>query len=66
MDRKVVGDRLVMLRGDKTQREVADSVGIAKSALCMYETGKRIPKDDIKVKLADYYGVPVQNIFFTH
>ena len=30
----------------------------------MYETGKRIPRDEIKIKLADYYQKTVQQIFF--
>ncbi|QHF59202.1 hypothetical protein Bateq7PJ16_3396 [Bacillus subtilis] len=30
----------------------------------MYETGQRIPRDEIKIKLADYYQKTVQQIFF--
>jgi len=30
----------------------------------MYENGKRIPKDDIKITLAKYYGSTVEAIFF--
>lgn len=58
------GKKLVELRGEKSQAEVAKSIGIATSTLGMYETEKRIPRDSIKVKLADYYGTTVQKIFF--
>lgn len=32
--------------------------------LQMYENGQRIPRDNIKIKLANFYGVTVQTIFF--
>ena len=56
--------RLVKLRGSKSQAEVAKSVGIATSTLGMYETEQRVPRDSIKVALADFYGTSVQDIFF--
>ena len=30
----------------------------------MYENGQRIPRDDIKVKLARFYGVSVEYLFY--
>lgn len=59
------GKRLVELRGKKSQAEVAKSIGIATSTLGMYETEQRIPRDSIKIALAEYYGSTVQKIFFT-
>lgn len=53
------------LRGQKSQKEVASAVGISISALGMYEIGQRIPKDNIKKRLAEYYGKTVGEIFFT-
>lgn len=64
MDAKVIGKRLVALRGDKTQVEVAEAVGVSVSAIGMYESGKRVPRDSVKIALADYYGVNIQNLFF--
>lgn len=58
------GRRLEMLRGKRTQAEVAKAVGISTSALTMYETERRIPRDDVKIRLADYFETTVQNIFF--
>ena len=48
--------RLVALRGARRREEVATAVGISFSALCMYETGRRIARDDVKIALAEYYG----------
>lgn len=64
MDSEKIAQKLVELRGDKTIKEVADANGISVSALSMYEAAKRIPRDEIKVRLANYYGVDVATLFF--
>lgn len=64
MRSKIIGKRLVSLRGSKTRENVAKDIGISVSALSMYEIGERIPRDNIKVMIAQYYGVSVQSIFF--
>lgn len=64
MDAIKIGKTLRELRGDKTLEEVANKVGISKSALAMYERGERIPRDEIKVKLANHYNKPIADIFF--
>ena len=64
LDRKRIAEKLVELRGEKTQVEVAENVGISLSALAMYETGNRIPRDEIKIRLANYYGTTVESLFF--
>ena len=56
---------LKKLRGETSREKVAKSVGISVSALGMYEQGRRIPRDEVKVKLAKFYGVPIESIFFT-
>lgn len=58
------GRKLKELRGSKSQEEVAKACGIAVSTLGMYETEQRVPRDKIKVILANYYHVKVQDIFF--
>ena len=59
-----IAEKLVKLRGSQTRANVAKEVGISVSALQMYENGQRIPRDSIKVKLAKYYGVTVEELFF--
>lgn len=56
--------RLVELRGDKSQATVAADLGISVSALSSYETGQRIPRDEVKVRIAAYYRRSVPYIFF--
>ena len=64
MDAKAIGKKLVVLRGERTQEEVASALGISVSALSMYERGERIPRDNIKIRISSYYGKPVHYIFF--
>lgn len=64
-DPMVIGERLVALRGDKSRAEVAQSINISVSALQMYENGARIPRDEVKVRLAQFYETSVEEIFFT-
>lgn len=64
IDAKKIGALLTKLRGERTQEEVARAVGISVSALSMYETGNRIPRDNIKIRLSAYYGQPIHKIFY--
>ena len=65
MDAVDIGKRLVELRGERTQEQVAKDNDISLSAIGMYERGERIPRDMIKIRLAKYYQKTVQEIFFT-
>lgn len=67
IDRSEIGSRLRMLREAKglSTLKVGKILGVSHSALSMYETGKRIPKDDIKAKLADFYGLSIDELFFS-
>lgn len=62
--RKEVGNRLRKLRGDRSQKAVADALGLSAMAISQYESGKRIPTDNIKLSFAHYYGKSVDEIFF--
>ena len=65
MNKQVIGARLVKLRGEKSRAEVAEAVGVSVSALQMYENGERIPRDEIKIRLAGFYEQTVGSIFYT-
>ena len=58
------GEKIRALRGERTQSTVAAAVGITKSALAMYERDERRPRDEVKVKLAQYFGCSVAEIFY--
>lgn len=64
MDACAIGKKLVELRGEKKQGDVAKSIGVSVSALSMYECGERIPRDNIKLRIAAYYGKTIQSIFY--
>lgn len=65
MDSNVIAQRLRELRGYRPRRVVAEDTGISESSLTAYELGLRIPRDEIKIKLAEYYHSTVESIFFT-
>jgi DNA-binding XRE family transcriptional regulator len=65
LDSAKIARRLIDLRGDRSQQQVADDLGITRAAVGMYETGERIPKDEVKAAIARYYDKTVQEIFLT-
>ena len=63
-DKIRMGKTLKELRGSRTLSEVAKAVGVTTSSMSMYESGERIPRDQVKMALAKYYGRSVSYIFF--
>ena len=59
-----VGSKLRELRGNQRKRAVAKAVGVSESAYVKYERGERVPRDDVKVRIASYFNKTVQEIFF--
>lgn len=64
MDKLKIAERLRELRGDKSQREVAEAVGTTAMAISLYESGERVPRDEIKIRLARYYETTVDALFY--
>ncbi|GMU16124.1 helix-turn-helix transcriptional regulator [Waltera acetigignens] len=64
MDAKAIGERLMELRGERTQAETAKELNISVSALSMYERGERIPRDNIKIRIAALFQKPINEIFY--
>jgi len=54
-----LGQRIKMLRenANLTQIELAKTLKINNSTLSQYESGARVPSDDIKIAIANYFGV---------
>lgn len=63
---ETIGDILKELRiaKGKSIAEAAEDIGITASALSNYENNLRVPRDSIKIAIADYYKKPIQKIFF--
>jgi DNA-binding XRE family transcriptional regulator len=60
-----VGEKLRKLRGCRTTIGVAKALGISHSSLVKYERDERVPRDEVKKKIAEYYGKTVGDIFFS-
>lgn len=58
-----MNEKLIELRGNRSQEEVAKALGVSVSALSMYEQGNRIPRDEIKIRMAEYYGISLDALF---
>lgn len=61
-----IGEKLTELRTELglSTTYVADEVGVTKQAIFNYENNIRVPRDEIKIKLANLYNTTVENIFF--
>lgn len=59
-----IGEKLKKLRGNKIRKIVAEDLGITESSLSNYENDYRIPRDEVKKKIALYYNVSIESIFF--
>lgn len=64
MNVKELQKRLVDARGNRPRAEVARAIGVSVSALAMYETGARVPRDEIKERMAALYRTSVGALFF--
>ena len=62
-----LSDRLRSLRNSRglSQQKLADLLGVSKSSINMYERDERVPRDEVKVRIASYFKTSVQDIFFT-
>lgn len=65
LKRQEVGKRMRNLRGEKSLNDVAQALGVTAMAVSNWERGIRTPYDYMKVKIAQYYGVTVESIFFS-
>ena len=67
IEAKIIGKRLKKLRvkADESVKETASAVGVSESALRMYETGQRIPRDEVKERFSNHFKKSIEFIFFT-
>lgn len=56
--------KLAELRGNMTQKALAQELHVSLSALGKYERGERTPRDNVKKRIAAYFGKTVQEIFY--
>jgi DNA-binding XRE family transcriptional regulator len=56
-------DKLKSLRGNKTIEEVTNATDISPNTYEAYERGDRMPLDPVKVIIAKYFKVTVEDIW---
>lgn len=66
MINKMVGNRLTDLRKERgqTRAYMAKRLELPYSTLCAYERGARNVPDTVKIKIAQYFGMSVGDLFF--
>ena len=57
--------RTLRLKSGKTQAEMAEILNVSVSSYNQYESGIKVPRDDVKVRIAEYFNRTVQYIFFS-
>ena len=62
---KTTGDKLKTLRelAEESIEETAKILSVSASSLVAYENGAKIPRDEIKAKMAKHYNVPITELF---
>lgn len=65
-DVKAVGRRIRALRGNRTQADFAELLGVTRSALANYETGRTVPSRFTVLKMASALGVSPSAIATGH
>ena len=55
--------RLIAARGERSIAQVAREAGVTRESLAAYEDGAREPQEKMMRKLAEYYGVRVDELF---
>lgn len=66
MRKEVIGARIRALREDRgeTQKDLSNFIGVTPMAVSLYESGARVPSDEIKIAIAQHYNEPIDKIFF--
>lgn len=66
LDAVQIGIRIKALREEhgETMLDLSKALETSESAVGMYESGKRVPRDEIKIRIAEHFTVPVESIFF--
>ena len=59
-----VGEKLRKMRGKRKKQVIADAIGVSYNTYVKYERDERRPGDDVKKRIANFFGVSVESIFF--
>ncbi len=61
-----LGNRIRVFRAEHrlSQAELADSIGVSRKTISTIEVGRFVPSTIIALKIARYFRVPVEEVFF--
>lgn len=65
MDEQIIYNRIAALRAGRglSQQQLADAIGVSRKTISTVETSRFTPSVLIALQLADYFAVPVEQIF---
>lgn len=65
MDEQTLYNRIAELRAAKgiSQQQLAEAIGVSRKTISTVETGRFTPSVVIALQLAQYFAVPVEQIF---
>lgn len=60
-----IANRLLNARGARglSRQQLAELCGVSEAAVIAYETGERIPRDEVKISLAKHLGASLDSLF---
>jgi len=61
---RAIGARIKAARGQRTQDEFAELIGVSRSALTNYEAGRRLPNDLVIKRISEVAGLSEPDILF--
>lgn len=66
MNQTSIGEKIAELRNKAniTQKELGMKIGVSTASVAMYELNERVPRDEVKRKIANFFQVSVQDLFF--
>lgn len=61
-----LGNRIRVFRAEHrlSQAELADAIGVSRKTISTIEVGRFVPSTVIALKIARYFGVPLEDVFF--
>lgn len=61
-----LGNRIRVFRAEHrlSQAELADAIGVSRKTISTIEVGRFVPSTVIALKIARFFGVPLEEVFF--
>jgi putative transcriptional regulator len=57
---------LISLRGNRTQKEIAEQLNVSVSTYSALENNTRFPGKDLLKRISEFYGKSIEELFFSN